>query len=84
MIERMSGANSFNIYKFSEVLGLRIMEMVISKRDDFVVDELFYLSQCIDFTTGLIYSVLGFQILPEQGSFAVTGDEIIVFVVILK
>ena len=27
---------------FSEVLGLRGMEKVISKRDDFVVDALFY------------------------------------------
>ena len=31
-----------NIYKLSEVLGLRSMEKVISKRDDFVVNALFY------------------------------------------
>ena len=42
MIGRTSGASRFNIYKFSEVLGLRGMEKVVSKRDDFVVDALFY------------------------------------------
>ena len=42
MIGRTSGASRFNIYKFSEVLGLRSMEKVINKRDDFVVDALFY------------------------------------------
>ena len=42
MIERTSGASRFNIYKFYEVLGLRYMEKVIGKRDDFVVDALFY------------------------------------------
>ena len=42
MIERMSGASRFNIDKFSEVLGLRGMERIVSKRDNFVVDALFY------------------------------------------
>ena len=42
MIERKSGACRFNIYKFSEVLWLRKMEKVISKRDDFVVDARIY------------------------------------------
>ena len=42
MIRRTSGASRFNIYKFSEVLVLRCMEKVINKRDDFVVDALFY------------------------------------------
>ena len=42
MIERTSGTNRFNIYKFSKVLGLRSMEKVISKRDDLLVDALFY------------------------------------------
>ena len=31
----MSGASMFNIYKFSEVLGLISIKKVISKRDDF-------------------------------------------------
>ena len=31
----------------------------------------------------MICSVLGFQLLREQGSFAVTGDEILVFAVSL-
>ena len=30
------------ILKFSEVLGLRGMERIVSKGDDFVVDTLFY------------------------------------------
>ena len=42
MIGRTSGASRFNIDKFSEVLGLRGMEKVVSKRDDFVMDTLFY------------------------------------------
>ena len=42
MIGRTSEASRFNIDKFSEVLGLRCMEKVIDKRDDFVVDVLFY------------------------------------------
>ena len=41
-IGRTSEASRFNIDKFSEVLRLRYMEKVISKRDDFVVDALFY------------------------------------------
>ena len=42
MIGRTSGASRFNIDKFSEVLGLRGMEKVVSNRDDFVMDALFY------------------------------------------
>ena len=42
MIGRTSEACRFNIYKFSEVLRLRGMEKVISKRDDFVLNVLFY------------------------------------------
>ena len=42
MIGRTSGASRFNIGKFSEVLGLRGMERIVSKRDDYVVDALFY------------------------------------------
>ena len=40
---------------------------------------LFYFEQCRDLSTGLICSGLGFQLLREHGSFAVTGDEIFVF-----
>ena len=36
MIRRTSEASRFNIDKFSEVLGLRRMEKVEGKRDDFV------------------------------------------------
>ena len=43
MIGRTSGASKFNIDKFSEVFWLRGMEKVVGKRDDFVVDALFYL-----------------------------------------
>ena len=42
MIGRTSGASRFNIDKFSEVLVLRCMEKVVGKRDDFVMDSLFY------------------------------------------
>ena len=42
VIGRTSGASRFNIDKFSEVLGLRGMEKVVGKRDDFVMDALFY------------------------------------------
>ena len=42
MIGTMSEASRFNIYKFSEVLGWRSMMKVISKREDFVMDALFY------------------------------------------
>ena len=42
MIRRTSEASRFNIYKFSEVLESRSMKKVISRRDDFVVDPLFY------------------------------------------
>ena len=43
MIRRMSGASRFNIFKFSEVLGLISMKKIISKRDDFIMDALFNL-----------------------------------------
>ena len=41
MIGRMSGASRFNIDKFAEILGLRGIEKVVGKRDDFVVNALF-------------------------------------------
>ena len=37
------------------------------------------LSQCRDLSTGVICTVLRFQLMREQGTFAVTGDEIFVF-----
>ena len=40
--EEINGASKFNIYNSSEILVLRSMEKVISKRDDSVVDTLFY------------------------------------------
>ena len=42
MIGRRSGAKTFNTDKFSEVLGLRGIEKIVSKRNDLVVDALFY------------------------------------------
>ena len=42
MIGRTSGASRFNIDKFSEVFGLRGKKKVVGKRDDFVMDALFY------------------------------------------
>ena len=38
MIGRTSEASRFNIDKFSEVLGLRGIDKVVGKRDDFVVE----------------------------------------------
>ena len=59
MIGRTGGASRFNIYKFPEVLGVRSMEKVVGKRDDFVMDALSILSQCRDLCTEVICSVLG-------------------------
>ena len=42
MIRRTTRASRFNIFKFSEVLGLISMEKVINNRDDFIVDALLY------------------------------------------
>ena len=42
MILRTSEASRSNIDKFSEILGLRGMEKVAGKRDDFVMDALYY------------------------------------------
>ena len=42
MIGRMNGASRFNINKFSEVFRLRGMEKVVGKRDDCVVNAIFY------------------------------------------
>ena len=59
MIRRMSGASRFNIYKFSEVFGLISMEKVISKKDDFIADVLFYFESVERFDYRVICSVLG-------------------------
>ena len=45
MIGRTSGASRFNNDKFSEVLKLRGSEKVVRKRDDFLMDALFYFEQ---------------------------------------
>ena len=42
MTGRTSEAGRFNIYKFCEVFVWRCMEKVVGKRDDFVMDALFY------------------------------------------
>ena len=42
MIGRKIGVSRFNIDKFSEVLGLKGMEKVVGKIDDFVMDALFF------------------------------------------
>ena len=42
MIARTSEASRFDIDNFSQVLGLRNMEKVVVKRDDFVMDALFH------------------------------------------
>ena len=60
------------------------MERIVSKGDDFVVDALFYLSQCRDLSTGVICSVMGVLVTARAREFfAVAGDEIFVFAVIL-
>ena len=67
MIRRTSGANRFNIYKFSQVLGLRSMEKVISRRDDFIVTALFYFEPVQRFEYGMICSVLGSSCCTSNG-----------------
>ena len=58
------------------------MELIgtVIKRDDFIVDALFYFESVQRFEYRGDMFGFGFQILREQGSFAVTGDEIFVFV----
>ena len=58
MIGRTSGACRFNIGKFSEVLELRGMDKVISKRYDFIVDALFCFEPVPRFEYRVICSVL--------------------------
>ena len=82
MIARTIGACRFNIYKFSEVLVLRGIEQVISKRNDFVVDALFYFEPVQRFKYRGEMFCFGFQLLRKQGSFAVTGDDIYIYIYI--
>ena len=79
MIGRTRGASRFNLDKFSEVLGLRSMAKVVSKRDDFVLDALFYFEPVQKFEYMGDMCRFGFQLLRKQGNFAVTRDEIFVF-----
>ena len=80
MIRRTSGASRFNIYKVSKVLGLTNMKEVISKRDDLIMDALFHSEPVHRFEyRGDMFKFFGFQLLHEQRSFAVTGDDILVF-----
>ena len=62
------------------------MERIVSKGDDFVVDTLFYFKPVERFEyRGDMFSFGGssYCASKEQGSFAITGDEIFVFVVSL-
>ena len=62
MIGGTSGASRFNIDKFTEVLGLRGMEKVVSKTNDFVVDALFYFEPVQRFEfRGDMFSFRGFS-----------------------
>ena len=63
---RMSGASRFNIYKFSEVLGLCGMKR--SEGDDFVVDTLFYFKPVQRFEyRGDMFSFGGFSYCTSKG-----------------
>ena len=79
MIGRTSVASRFNIDKFSEVLGLRGMEKVVGKRDNFVMDAHFYfevVQRCKYW--GDMFS-FGFELLREQGSFCISWRRDICF-----
>ena len=68
MIGRTSGASRFNIDKFSEVLGLRGMEKVVGKRDDFVMDALFYIEPVRRFEyRGDMFSFRGVSYCASKG-----------------
>ena len=69
MIRRISEASRSNIYKFSEVLELISMKKIVSKRDDFMVNALLYLSQSRDLRIGVMYSVLGFPVIERAREF---------------
>ena len=65
---RTSGASKFNIDKFSEVLGLRGMEKVVS---EMILQWMrsSILSQCRDLSTGVICSVLGVPVTAPAREF---------------
>ena len=79
MIRSTSGASRCNIYKFSQVLGLISMEKIISKRNGFVVDALFYFEPVQRFQCRRDTFSFGVPVTARVRSFAVTGDEIFVF-----
>ena len=64
MIGRTSGASRFNIDKFSEVLGLWSMEKIVSKGDDFVVDQIY--QQLSDISTTIVHHSSGTKHLSWQ------------------
>ena len=59
------------------------MERIVSKRDDSVVDALFYFKPVQRFEYWDDMFSFGVLVLREQGSFAIAGDEIFVFVISL-
>ena len=66
-----------NIYKFSDVLGLRDMDNIVREMTlQWVRSSIS--SQCRDLSTEVTCSVLGFLLLREQGRFAARGYEIFV------
>ena len=69
MIGRTSGTSSFNIVKFSEVLGLRCMEKVVGKRDDFVMDALFSFEPVQRFQYRVICPVLAVPLTARAREF---------------
>ena len=72
MIGRTSGASRFNIDTFSEILGLGGVEKVTGKRDDFVVDALFYFESVQRFEyQGDMFLGVPCQLLREQGRYFV-------------
>ena len=68
MIERTSGASRFNIDKFSDIVGLRCMEKIVSKRADFIMDTLFYFEPVQRFEyTGGMFSFRGSRYCASKG-----------------
>ena len=79
MIRSTSGASSCNIYKFSEVLGLISMEKIISKRNGFVVDALFYFEPMQRIQCRRDTFSFGVPVTARVRSFAVTVMRYLVF-----
>ena len=68
MIGKTSGDSRFNIDTFSEVLGLRCMKKVVGKRDDFVVNALFYFEPVQKFEyRGIMFSFGGSRYCASKG-----------------